>query len=86
MPPDLLQSQFDALERPCADEHDIARIDVNHDIEHVIGCAPTGCTGFFVRHSPIIVKALSQAVEVALALHDSGALPSRNVLNSFVDW
>ncbi|EAO0314152.1 gluconokinase [Salmonella enterica] len=35
MPPDLLQSQFDALERPCADEHDIARIDVNHDIEHV---------------------------------------------------
>ncbi len=35
MPPDLLQSQFDALERPCADEHDIARIDVNYDIEHV---------------------------------------------------
>ncbi|MGK4733930.1 hypothetical protein ACSMCP_23685, partial [Salmonella enterica] len=31
----LLQSQCDALERPCADEHDIARIDVNLDIEHV---------------------------------------------------
>ncbi|ESE88179.1 D-gluconate kinase [Salmonella enterica subsp. indica serovar 6,14,25:z10:1,(2),7 str. 1121] len=35
MPVGLLKSQFDALERPCADEHDIVRIDVNHDIEHV---------------------------------------------------
>ena len=35
MPVGLLKSQFDALECPQEDEHDIARIDVNHDIEHV---------------------------------------------------
>ena len=35
MPVGLLKSQFDALECPQEDERDIARIDVNHDIEHV---------------------------------------------------
>ncbi|AXD30504.1 gluconokinase [Salmonella enterica] len=35
MPVVLLKSQFDALECPQEDERDIARIDVNHDIEHV---------------------------------------------------
>ncbi len=60
------KSQFD-MERPCADEHDIARIDVNHDIEHVAGAVPTGCTGFSsgTQRFLIIVKALSQAIEVS---------------------
>lgn len=35
MPAGLLQSQFDALERPQAEERDVVRIDINHDIEHV---------------------------------------------------
>ena len=35
MPVDLLKSQFNALECPKADETDITRIDVNHDIDNV---------------------------------------------------
>lgn len=35
MPVGLLKSQFDALEYPQEDEKDVARIDVNHSIEHV---------------------------------------------------
>ncbi len=35
----------DALERPCADEHDIARIDVNWRHRARDGAVPTGCTG-----------------------------------------
>ncbi len=35
MPVGLLKSQFEALECPLAEEADIARIDINHDIENV---------------------------------------------------
>lgn len=35
MPVALLKSQFEALERPQADEQDIVRIDINHDIANV---------------------------------------------------
>ncbi len=41
--------QFDALERPRADEHDIARIDVNHDIEHVTEQCRLAVQVLFVR-------------------------------------
>ena len=35
MPVALLKSQFEALECPLAEEDDVARIDINHDIENV---------------------------------------------------
>lgn len=36
MPVELLNSQFSALERPGADEQDVARIDISHDIDNVV--------------------------------------------------
>jgi len=36
MPVELLKSQFAALERPGPEEPDVARIDINHDIENVV--------------------------------------------------
>lgn len=35
MPVALLKSQFEALECPLTEEDDVARIDINHDIENV---------------------------------------------------
>jgi len=36
MPVELLNSQFAALESPGADEQDVVRIDINHDIDNVV--------------------------------------------------
>ena len=56
MPVALLKSQFEALERPQADEQDIVRIDINHDIANVteqfsiIGFQPHAVTRLTVAH------------------------------------
>lgn len=42
MKSDMVESQFDALERPTADERDVATVDATADIDTVVGAALGG--------------------------------------------
>ncbi|PFH56105.1 hypothetical protein XA68_17057 [Ophiocordyceps unilateralis] len=50
MGPDMVQSQFDILERPAEDECDVISIDVDHSIEEVQADALARVTDMIGRH------------------------------------